>query len=299
MTYEIITNVMKIYYIVRRPSPYMNNTEIVNCFYKEDLIIAYQGQYPIEIGDLGEEYFGDDKFGDSFLPYLIIDGEKKEIFTLTNKENWKEDLIASAKYSKKMVLLPLTMEEYENIYAPTVYYIREGDYRGTMFKYSVYREDIEAIYPGYEIFSSKYDFFFARSSISTLSYFLEEDGYRITYKHPAPLSNWKEDLIKNRSNKDSQFSIFPISNSELTDDYVDINENTIKTLADKSIREFCEEFNLMKDLEREKMEENYDSYYNNDNDFYEGNSDPNYCGACGESPCMCSDPERTSTISYY
>jgi hypothetical protein len=281
---------MKIYYIERRPCPYKKDIEIVNCFYKEDLRIAYHDQYPIKIDDVG-----DFTFDDPFLPYLIIDGEKKEIYTSTEKENWKEDLIASGKYSKKMEICPLTREEYENKYAPTVYYIRERDYRRTMFIYSVYRKDIETIYPGYEIFSSKYDFFFARSSISTLKYFLEEDGYRITYNHPAPLSNWKEDLIINRSNKDSQFSIFPIPNSEQTDDYVDINEFTIKALVDKSIQEFCEEYKLTKELEREK----YASYYNYCSDSEEDNSDPDYCGACGESPCMCSDPERTSTISYY
>ena len=34
--------------------------------------------------------------------------------------------------------------------------------------------------------------------------------------------------------------------------------------------------------------EGYDNYYEE--------NDNSYCGACGESPCRCSDPERTSTL---
>ena len=30
-------------------------------------------------------------------------------------------------------------------------------------------------------------------------------------------------------------------------------------------------------------------------DYYDNNDYDSYCGACGEDPCMCSDPEQTST----
>ena len=77
--------------------------------------------------------------------------------------------------------------------------------------------------------------------------------------------------------------------------YIDINES-------ESSIEFIEEAwqSILSELEWEKKEEHYSDYMDslaeisfddNDND-----NDRSFCDACQSSPCMCSDPEKTSTL---
>lgn len=58
---------------------------------------------------------------------------------------------------------------------------------------------------------------------------------------------------------------------------------------------------VVKEKNQTKMEEanSHDNEPEYHHDSYDDIVDSSYCGACQESPCMCSDPERTSTVYDY
>jgi hypothetical protein len=75
--------------------------------------------------------------------------------------------------------------------------------------------------------------------------------------------------------------------------FIDIYEN-------ESSIEFIEEAwnSVLSELEWEKKEEQYNDYMDSlaEISFDDYDNDRFFCDACQSSPCMCSDPEKTSTI---
>lgn len=280
---------MSWYYIDHEPNE-VDHQKLYS-FYKEDLELVYPTGYSIECSDKIER-----SMDSQFLPYLLIDGSHIEVHLSGDKENWKEQIIKSGKYSDGLIIKPITMEEYENDFAPIIYYVRVRDKTigtKTMIIFSAYKQDLEAMYPGYEIFISKYDYSFNRLYIQALPYILEIDGKREVLDKPSWEPNWKEELIKKISHEGKEFLIYPYPVASLFEDYNFMAEEWRKSLGGKSVLQHLADI-----VQDNKSEDSYedDMTQNVDNEF--NSSDPNYCKSCGSSPCMCSDPERTSTLNF-
>jgi hypothetical protein len=259
-------------------------------YYREDLELAYPSGYKIIVSDKLEK-----GMNSQVLPYLIIDGTQKEVYLSGDTENWKDQVIKSGKYSKEVIIKPIPIEEYENEYAPTVYYIRfrsKIHSKLTMIVHSAYRQDLETMYYGFEIFSTKWDYSFNRLYLQALPYILEHDGILEVVDIPGREQNWKERVIQQYADQGKNVLIYPYSVTSLLKDYESMGDEWRKSLGGKSILQ-----HLAESVQANKIEaaqnDNFTEYIDDDSD----SSDPNYCHSCQSSPCMCSDPERTSTIN--
>ena len=76
------------------------------------------------------------------------------------------------------------------------------------------------------------------------------------------------------------------------------------TISEEGEQKLADKFSIWENEQQQDDYDDYDDYeqeYHHDSydDFYDDIGDSPYCEACQEQPCMCSDPERTSTVYRY